>query len=109
MNILRGQVWYATIDPELGPKPYLVVSNNHRNKTLDTVLAVRITTTLKRKDLSSNYLLPVTERLCVTGLVLGDTLTEIYKDELDPAGPKCALSTQAMRGVEQALMKVLGM
>lgn len=107
MNILRGQIWYATIDESIGPKPYLIVSNNHRNKHLETVLAVRITTTLKRQELPTNYRLPNTERLCVTGLVLGDTLTEIFKDEL--RGPKCALSTQAMRGVEEALKATLGM
>ncbi len=109
MKVLRGQVWYATLDEEIGPKPYLIVSNNLRNQKIDTVLAVRITSTLKREHLESNYRLPHTESLCMVGVVIGDHITEIYKDELDPAGPKCALSTQAMRGVEKALQFALGM
>lgn len=44
---LRGQVWFARldhIDPDMD-KPFVIVSNNHRNRLLDEVLGVRVTTT----------------------------------------------------------------
>ncbi len=40
---LRAQVYRADIG--FGPKSWLVVSNNHRNRALSDLLAVRITTT----------------------------------------------------------------
>lgn len=42
---LRGQVYRA--DVGFGVKPWLVVSNNQRNRRLSDVLAVRLTTTAK--------------------------------------------------------------
>lgn len=42
----RGRV-YAAVLGTLGEKYYLVVSNNQRNRNLDSVVAVRLTTSLK--------------------------------------------------------------
>lgn len=42
---LRGQIYRA--DVGFGSKPWLVVSNNHRNRHLSDVLAIRLTTTTK--------------------------------------------------------------
>jgi mRNA interferase MazF len=39
---LRGQIFH--VDLGHGRKPWLVVSNNARNRNLDSVLAARITT-----------------------------------------------------------------
>lgn len=41
---MRGQVYRVEINKH-GPKPYVIVSNNSRNRRLDSVLAVRVTTT----------------------------------------------------------------
>lgn len=45
MTPLRGQVF--RVDLGHGPKPWLVVSNNARNRNLESVVAVRVTTILK--------------------------------------------------------------
>lgn len=42
---LRGQIYW--FDMGHGEKPWVVVSNNVRNRTLNTVLAARVTTTPK--------------------------------------------------------------
>jgi mRNA-degrading endonuclease toxin of MazEF toxin-antitoxin module len=56
---LRGQVYRADIG--FGPKPWLVVSNNHRNRALSDLLAVRITITERRANLQPGSLsVPVT-------------------------------------------------
>ncbi|MCZ4618784.1 type II toxin-antitoxin system PemK/MazF family toxin, partial [Rhodococcus qingshengii] len=39
---LRGQIYWADIGK--GEKPWVVVSNNVRNRNLNTVLAARVTT-----------------------------------------------------------------
>jgi mRNA interferase MazF len=46
---LRGQVYRADIG--FGAKPWLVVSNNHRNRALSDLLAVRIITTDRHANL----------------------------------------------------------
>ena len=46
---LRGQVYRADIG--FGAKPWLVVSNNHRNRALSDLLAVRITATDRHANL----------------------------------------------------------
>ena len=43
---LRGQAWFVDI-PRVGEKPVVIVSNNARNRALQTVLAVRVTTAPK--------------------------------------------------------------
>ncbi|MGH3976636.1 MAG: type II toxin-antitoxin system PemK/MazF family toxin [Pseudonocardiaceae bacterium] len=46
---LRGQAYRADIG--FGSKPWLVVSNNHRNRALSDLLAARITTTERHAHL----------------------------------------------------------
>jgi mRNA-degrading endonuclease toxin of MazEF toxin-antitoxin module len=41
----RGQVYRC--DLGYGPKPWLVVSNNARNRLLDDIIAIRLTTTAR--------------------------------------------------------------
>jgi mRNA interferase MazF len=61
-----------------GAKPWLVISNNQRNRALDTVLVARITTTSKplptRIDLGKDDPL--------TGQVLCDDLEQVYREDL---------------------------
>ena len=45
---LRGQVF--RVDLGHGAKPWLIVSNNARNRNLETVVAVRVTTTSKHAN-----------------------------------------------------------
>jgi mRNA interferase MazF len=92
---LRGQVYRA--DLGYGPKPWLIVSNNARNRRLGNVLAVRMTTTAKT--------LPTwVEAAAVdplVGYVNADNIETLDKGELgEYLG---ALSVDTMEKVNQAL------
>lgn len=101
---VRGQVYWATFDQAVGRKPWLVVSNNIRNRNLSDVLVARITSTLKPR-ISSIVELPHGE--CVTGSVLCDDLIAMYEDDApELAG---ALSPLTMREVDRALAAALGL
>lgn len=100
----RGQVYWATFDQEVGRKPWLVVSNNARNRQLHSVLVARITTTPK-PALRSIVPLPLGE--CVMGSIICDDLVCMYEsDRPDLAG---ALSPSSMRAVDKALAAALGL
>lgn len=99
----RGQVYWATFDANVGRKPWLVVSNNTRNRRLSDVLVVRITPSPKPR-ISSIVELPHGE--CVAGSVLCDDLITMYEeDSPELAG---ALSPGVMRRVDAALAAALG-
>ena len=101
MTPLRGQVY--RVDLGHGAKPWLVVSNNARNRNLETVLAARVTTTLKHAHLPT--VVPLAAADPVAGVVLCDDLVQIYRDELsDLVG---ALSSATMRAVSAALRVAL--
>ena len=103
-HVMRGQVYMADLSNNgSGQKPWLIVSNNHRNKALESVLAVRITTTQKYLELDTVVELPSGEP--VMGYVRCDELTEVWLDELG----KCqgALSPATMSLVNAGLMAAL--
>ncbi|MEX0913635.1 MAG: type II toxin-antitoxin system PemK/MazF family toxin [Demequina sp.] len=103
-TFVRGQVYWATFDQSLGRKPWLVVSNNARNRALASVLVARITTTDKPR-VRSIVQLPHGE--CVVGSVLCDDLQHMYPDDNpELAG---ALSPSVMRQVDGALAVALGL
>lgn len=94
---LRGQVY--RVDLGHGPKPWVVVSNNARNRSLDTVLAARITTTLENQHIPT--VIPLGPGEPVVGVVLVDDLEQLYRDEL--AQPLGALSPRTMQAISAAL------
>ncbi|MBF6189484.1 MULTISPECIES: type II toxin-antitoxin system PemK/MazF family toxin [Nocardia] len=97
---VRGQVYRA--DLGYGPKPWLIVSNNQRNRVTLDVLAVRITTT--RRELPTWVELGSNEPL--TGFVNTDNIETLAKDELgDYLG---SLSASAILEVNRALTIALG-
>lgn len=98
---LRGQVFRA--DLGFGAKPWLIVSNNQRNRNLETVMAARITTTRKNAHLPTLIELSVDDPL--VGFVLCDDLTQVYRDELGQ--PLGALSVRTMQHVSQGLRVAL--
>ncbi len=99
----RGQIF--RVDIGYGKKPWLVVSNNSRNRKLDTVLAVRITTTGKHAHLPTQVSLGSADPL--VGIANTDDLVQLYRDELaDPLG---ALSPATMLAVNEALKVVLAL
>ncbi|MGH3501986.1 MAG: type II toxin-antitoxin system PemK/MazF family toxin [Nocardioidaceae bacterium] len=96
---IRGVVY--RMDLGHGAKPWLVVSNNHRNRALDTVVVVRVTTTNKplptRVDLAHDDPL--------AGQVLCDDVEQVYADEL---GERLgALSRSSMGRVGEGLRLAL--
>jgi mRNA interferase MazF len=98
---LRGQVY--RVDLGHGPKPWVVVSNNARNRNLETVIAARITTTSKNASLPTIVNLNAADPL--TGYVLCDDLIPLYRDELTLA--LGTLSPATMRAVSAALRLAL--
>lgn len=99
---LRGQVFEVEL-PGIGRKLWLVVSNNQRNRALDDVLAVRLTTSRKPAIPTVVELTPADGQF--VGRVLCDDIGPLYKDELGPA--KGALSATTMRRVDIGLRAAL--
>ncbi len=101
-ELARGQVYWADV-AGIGRKPWLVVSNNQRNRHLDSVLAVRITTTGRYAGMPTVVSLSHNDPL--VGYVMCDDIWPIYRDEVsDSAG---ALAQPTMRAVSQALKAAL--
>ena len=98
----RGQVF--RVDLGHGPKPWLVVSNNARNRNLDSVLAARITTT--RRHVAIPTVVPLAPADPLTGSVLCDDLVQLYRNEL--TAPLGALSPRTITAVSAGLRVALG-
>ncbi|MCT2582674.1 type II toxin-antitoxin system PemK/MazF family toxin [Actinophytocola gossypii] len=100
---VRGQIYWA--DLGFGPKPWLIVSNNLRNRKLRDVLAVRITTTDKHADLPTWVRLEPGDPL--VGHVNTDDLQQLGREELgELAG--CLRPATLLR-INEALRIVLGL
>lgn len=101
MNLVRGRVYRADIGH--GLKPFLVVSNNKRNRNFQNALAVRLTTTVK-PEMPSIVVLTYPDPF--VGRVLCDDIVEIYADEVkEDLG---ALSRGSMEQVSRGLAHALG-
>lgn len=97
----RGQVYRC--DLGYGPKPWLVVSNDSRNRLLSDVIAIRLTTTARE--------LPTWVKLCeadpLAGYANADCIEQLGKDELgDYLG---ALSSETMHKINYALDRALAL
>lgn len=94
---MRSQAY--RVDLGHGPKPWVILSNNSRNRNLDTVLAARITTTSRNAHIPT--VVPLTAADPLTGFVLVDDIMQLYHDELiEPLG---ALSPPTMKQISEAL------
>ena len=96
----RGRVYLADLGH--GEKPYLIVSNNARNRKLQDSLAVRITTTVKPEMMSIVVLSPADP---LVGRVLCDDVVAVFHDELRrDVGALCgATMSQVAVGLRFAL------
>jgi mRNA interferase MazF len=101
---VRGQVFEADVSG-IGRKLWVVVSPSVRNRNLDDVLTVRLTTTPKKPRPSIIELDPRADAPFV-GRVICDDIGPLYKDELDPA--RGALSPVTMARVDRGLVAALG-
>jgi len=94
---MRGQAY--RVDLGHGAKPWVILSNNSRNRNLDTVLAARITTTSKNARVPTVVALTSADPL--VGFVLVDDLVQLYHDELTEwVG---ALTSSTMQEISKAL------
>jgi mRNA interferase MazF len=101
---LRGEVYWAS-PPGLSRKPYVVVSNNRRNRLLPTVVVARVTTT--PRPLAESIVHTQEADAPIVGWVLCDELTTMRKKELlERLG---ALSPLTMFKVAQGLRVALGL
>jgi mRNA interferase MazF len=94
---MRGQVF--RVDLGHGAKPWVIVSNNQRNRNLQTVIAARITTTRKNAELPT--IVELSNEDPLVGFVLCDDLIPLYRDELSHLDG--ALSVRTMMRVSNAL------
>lgn len=101
-SLVRGRVYRADLGN--GLKPFLVVSNNQRNRNLESVLAVRLTTTVK-PVMPSIVELGSTE--VFVGRVLCDDIVALYEDEVK--ADLGALSRGAMAQVKTGLAHALSL
>jgi len=97
VTALRGQVF--RVDLGHGAKPWLIVSNNARNRNLETVLAVRVTTTSKHATVPT--VVPLSPADPLSGYIVVDDLIQLYRDELTV--PLGAVSVPTMRAVSAAI------
>lgn len=102
-SFIRGTVLWCDVGQ--GEKPWLVVSNNQRNRRLRSALVVRITSSPK-PELASIVVLKARDQPLV-GRVLCDDITTLYED--DGARPGGALSSATMAEVDAALGAALGL
>lgn len=100
---VRGRVYWADLGH--GEKPWVVVSNNARNRALESVLAVRVTTTMSGPDLPT--IVPLTSSDPLVGRVLCDDLVQLWRDEIRrEAG---ALSRQTITRIDTGLRVALSL
>ncbi|MGH3417189.1 MAG: type II toxin-antitoxin system PemK/MazF family toxin [Actinocrinis sp.] len=98
---MRGQLYRVDLDH--GAKPWVVLSNNARNRNLDTVLAARVTTTDRHARVPTVVSLAPADPL--VGHVVVDDLVQLYRDELTT--PLGALSPETMHRISRALRLAL--
>jgi mRNA interferase MazF len=100
----RGQIWWAGVGLEEN-KRFVVVSNNVRNRQLNDVLGVRLTTSHK-PDLPSIVAFPdgVAPGLA-RSYAVADDIWPLYK--IDMTGPIGALTPAQMSAVESAMRVAL--
>lgn len=68
------------VDTPYGEKPYLIVSNQTRNRNLDSILCARVTTSPNRPDIPS--IISIEARGAVVGSVLCDDIVQVEKTRL---------------------------
>ncbi|GAB1508051.1 hypothetical protein JCM33774_00920 [Actinophytocola sp. KF-1] len=101
---LRGHVFRVSMS-NIGLKPFVVVSNNQRNRALDSVLAARITSTDKSHIPTAVQLTPDDP---LVGYVLADDILELWKDELEEGEYLGALAPRTLLSLNTALAQALG-
>ncbi len=101
---VRGQVYRIEFS-DLGLKPFVVISNNQRNRALESVLGARITSTDKAHIPTAVQL---TRDDPLYGYALADDIVELYKDELIEGEYMGTLAPNTVLRLNEALCQALG-
>ena len=104
-TLLRGRIYRARPAGFTGDKYFLVVSNNIRNRALESALVVRFTTSPK-PVLPSIVPIP-TQEILPGGRIVCDDIYELFEDEV--LADMGALSTATMRAVDSGLKAALAL
>jgi len=87
MNIKRGEIYYADLNPVVGSeqdglRPCLVVQNDIGNTHSPTVIIMPLTTTIKKIHLPTHVLLPRACGLETDSLALAEQIRTLDKSRL---------------------------
>lgn len=104
-SLVRGRVYRALPSGFTDDKFFVVVSNNNRNHSLDSVLVVRFTTSAK-PAIASIVEIPSTEVL-PGGRVVCDDIYDLYEDEVK--ADVGALSAKTMAAINDGLRAALSL
>ncbi|MCH9730099.1 MAG: type II toxin-antitoxin system PemK/MazF family toxin [Actinomycetia bacterium] len=94
---MRSQA--SRVDLGHGKKPWVILSNNSRNRNLDRVLAARVTKTSKNSHVPT--VVPLAGADPLSGFVLVDDIVQLYQDELTES--LGSLSPSTMQEISKAL------
>jgi mRNA interferase MazF len=104
-TLVRGRVYRARPSGFTDDKVFVVVSNNNRNRSLESVLVVRFTTSAK-PAIASIVEIPSTEVL-PGGRVVCDDIYDLYEDEVK--ADVGALSATTMAAINDGLKAALSL
>ena len=104
-TLVRGRVYRARPSGFTDDKFFVVVSNNNRNRSLESVLVVRFTASTK-PAIASIVEIPSTEVL-PGGHVVCDDIYDLYEDEVRTHVG--ALSPTTMTAINEGLIAALGL
>lgn len=112
MTVKRGEVWLADLNPtrdaeQAGTRPVIIFQNNAINKFTTTLLAIPLTTNLRRAALPSSVLITQGEGgLNQDSVALGHQLRVIDQTRLQKRIG--ALTPATMATIETRVLFVLG-
>lgn len=113
MTVMRGEIWLADLNPtrgseQAGTRPVLVFQNNVISKYTTTVLAIPLTTNMRRASLPSCVQVPKGEGgLTSDSVLLCHQLRVVDKTRL--LRKTGTISKQIISDVESCVMFTMGM
>ena len=112
MTIRRGEIWWAQLDPirgseQAGTRPVLVFQNDEVSKFTTTILAIPLTTNLRRTTLPSCVSIPQgAAGLTSTSVALCHQLRALDQNRL--AERIGVVTDQTMSAIEVRVLYTLG-
>ena len=101
----RGEVYSVDVGGAAGRHFYVIVSNDTRNRLLDTVLGAMVTSTDKSKVPSA---VELSDEDPVNGWVVADVLDSLWDSEVD-GRPRGVLTPATMAKLNDALKIAFGL